>query len=367
MRTATAWVQTKVNRIVGEFNISLLATNAAAWAYSKVSRITGSFSLTNLGTKVYNFIKSIIPPFTWPWGPASTGSGSGGGGGGAFYGPPRGPIKDTIVSTMASRSGVGSGYIASAMANRFSGLGGFNPIADGMAAPLSYSFYYGDQKTNEEVWRSGQTNCYDGAQFLMSEGNRFGLGGGLSNGVWDGTSIPHTWAVIGGQPFDMAAKLIRGFWNPPSGPAGDFAQFMTDIGPALEYVGYGGHLMNPLTALDSGGNCFDMTLGIMDVASTLFGLPSEMMWGTYDGNSHVWARIANRDYDLSRRALAGTYSPPPQGPGSSKKDGGIHFHEGAIKLEGTFVGMEHYKKEIKRYANEAMEEAADKYNMYDFG
>ncbi|MGI6483797.1 MAG: hypothetical protein ACOX08_11090 [Methanobacterium sp.] len=62
------------------------------------------------------------------------------------------------------------------------------------------------------------------------------------------------------------------------------------------------------------GNCFDMTLGIMGIANDLWGLPAQMVWGHYDGMSHVWAKIGNRNYDPTRRALEGTYNPPPQGP-----------------------------------------------------
>ena len=30
---------------------------------------------------------------------------------------------------------------------------------------------------------------------------------------------------------------------------------------------------------------------------------------------HVWAKIGNKNYDPTRRALDGTWSPPPRGPG----------------------------------------------------
>ncbi len=306
-----------------------------------------------------------ILPFSWPWGPAPVGQGSGGGGGGAFRGPPRGPLSDRVSSTIASRSGLGQGNITGAMANRFKGLGAFNNIANGMADHLSYEFYFGDQKSNKAVWDSGTCNCYDGAQFLMDEASRkMGLGAGLTNGLWNGTAIPHTWATIGGQPFDMAGMLLRGSWAPPSGPAQDFAQFMTDIGPGLEYEGYGGHGKDPFTAINDKGNCFDMTLGFMDIASTLFGLPSEMVWGTYEGNSHVWLRAGGRDYDPTRRALASTYTPPPQGPSSSQNKGGDTFH---IEFSGPVYGADNLEEITKSAVNKVLDTREKKRIEYSFG
>ena len=323
---------------------------------------------------IKGIISSRIPGFSWPWGPgggtraANTATTIGSRASALLNSRgPRGPINDTIVSTMSARSGVGSGYISQALANRFSGLAGFNPIADGMAAPLSYEFYMGGQKSNQQVWDSGTCNCYDGAEFLQAEaGARFGLGAGLANGVWNGTSIPHTWSVIGGQPFDMAAKLIRGHWNPPSGPGSrDFAQFMTDIGPALEYVGYGGHRKDPFVALDEGGNCFDMTLGLMNIASGLFNQPTEMVWGTYDdGNAHVWLRAGGVDYDPTRRALASTYSPPPQGPGPSTGNGETHVH---IHYDGEVYGFEDFETKTKAMVNKGLDERTQKKNRTRFG
>ncbi|KAF5036840.1 hypothetical protein DSECCO2_570960 [anaerobic digester metagenome] len=300
---------------------------------------------------ILGLIRDKIGPFIWPMGPAR------GPGPTILNSPPAGPIKNTIASTMAERSGVGSGYIRSALDRNFAGVDAFNFIADGMAAPLSYSFYFGDQKSNQQVWDSGLTNCYDGAQFLMSEASqRFGLSAGLSNGVWDGTGIAHTWSNIGGRNFDMAAKLIRGQWNPPSGP-GTFHDFMTDIGPGLEWRGYAGHQMDPVTALAQGGNCYDMSLGAMIVASQLYGKPTELMWGTWDNQSHVWAKIDGREYDPLRRARDGTFTPPPQGPGS----GGLPplvIHVGGIHINGPIHGVDDLEGRLNRAEKEAGENIA---------
>ena len=267
-------------------------------------------------------INSAITNIKWPWGPASGGNAP------PWIGPkpmgplrrapqgaPRGPLSDMVVSRMAGIRNVSDNYVRQSLDARFNGIPGFTPIANAMSDHLSYQFYMGDQKTNAEVWNSGSCNCYDGAQLLEAEAHdRFGLPVGMGKGVWNGTSIPHAWSLIGGQPFDMAAKLIRGFWHPPAGPSKGLAQFMQDIGPGLEYIGYGGHMIDPMTALTSGGNCFDMTLGLLGAAKNLFGAAGKMVWGNWGGQSHVWANINGKNYDPSRRALEGTWSPPPQGP-----------------------------------------------------
>jgi len=313
-------------------------------------------------------IAEKIGDFVWPMGPSrgvsNAGGGSGGGGGKAF-GPPSGIINDHIATTMSNRSGVGRGYIMNALNKRFTGVSAFNDIANGISDHLSYEFYFGGQKSNEQVWQSGTCNCYDGAEFLIAEGGqRFGLSTGMANGMWDGTSIPHTWSTIGGQEFDMAAKLIRGYWNHPAGPEKDFDQFMTDIGPGLEWMAYGGHRIDPYDALGNAGNCFDMTLGVMGIASNLFGLPSKMIWGHYEGNSHVWAQVGNRYYDPTRMALERTYSPPPQGPAPKRIAGkGDTF---IIEFSGTVYNREELEQITKQAANKVLDEREKKRGVYDF-
>lgn len=313
-------------------------------------------------------IAEKIGEFVWPMGPSrgvsNAGGGSGGGGGKAF-GPPSGIINDHIATTMSNRSGVGRGHIMNALNKRFTGVSAFNDIANGISDHLSYEFYFGGQKSNEQVWQSGTCNCYDGAEFLIAEGGqRFGLSTGMANGMWDGTSIPHTWSTIGGKEFDMAAKLIRGYWNHPAGPEKDFDQFMTDIGPGLEWMAYGGHRIDPYDALGNAGNCFDMTLGVMGIASNLFGLPSKMIWGHYEGNSHVWAQVGNRYYDPTRMALERTYSPPPQGPAPKRIAGkGDTF---IIEFSGTVYNREELEQITKQAANKVLDEREKKRGVYDF-
>lgn len=330
--------------------------------WQKITKLV--WKIPGLGA-ILNVIKSKIPGFNWPMGPGGKAFSGAVSTGFKAFGPPSGPIKDTIASTMSQKSGVGQGYIQSAMARNFQGVNAFNSIADGMADHLGYKFYFGDQKTNQQVWDSGLCNCYDGAQFLMSEASqRFGLSAGLSNGKWDGTGIAHTWSTIGGRPFDMAAKLIRGQWNPPSGP-GSFEQFMTDIGPGLEYIGYGGHQQNPYDAVSTGGNCFDMTMGILGIASELYGRPGKMVWGHYNGQSHVWARIGNRDYDPSRMALEHTYNPPPQGPGSAR--GPVSGDTFIVQYSGTVYGVEDLDNRTKQMVDSALEKREKKRQRYRMG
>jgi hypothetical protein len=320
--------------------------------------------------QILDYIKAIIPAFSWPWGPgggtraSNVATNIGNRARAALPGGPRGPLTSMVSGAISSMSGLGQGNIESAMSKRFKGISAFTDIADAMASHLSYEFYMGDQKSNRQVWDSGTCNCYDGAQFLMDEASRkMGLGAGLSNGLWDGTSIPHTWATIGGQPFDMAGMLLRGSWSPPSGPGADFAQFMTDIGPGLEYLGYGGHLKDPYSALSNGGNCFDMTLGVMGIANQLFGLPAEMVWGNWEGQSHVWAKVGNREYDPARMAINRTYSPPPQGP-RGDYGGGDVFN---IEFSGTVYGVDDLAGRTESMVNQALENREARRKRRTFG
>ena len=329
--------------------------------WQKISKL--AWKIPDAG-RILKAITDKIPGFRWPMGPGvSSAAATGVGRAMQYMTAPGGPIKDAIANTMSRKSGVGVGYIRNAMEKRFSGVSAFRDIANGISDHLAYQFYFGDQKSNKEVWDSGLCNCYDGAQFVVSEASqRFGLNAGMQNGFWGKT--PHTWATVGGQPFDMAAKLIRGTWSPPSGPPQDFHEFMTDIGPGLEHMGYGGHLINPFDAVANGGNCFDMTLGIMGIANDLWGLPAQMVWGHYDGMSHVWAKIGNRNYDPTRRALEGTYNPPPQGPRPRGSESGDTI---IVQFLGEVYGVEDLDKRTEGMVNQALDKRAKKRNRYRLG
>jgi hypothetical protein len=329
--------------------------------WQKISKLV--WKIPDAG-RILKAITDKIPRFRWPMGPGvSSAAATGVGRAMQYTTAPRGPIKDAIANTMSRKSGVGVGYIRNAMEKRFTGVSAFRDIANGISDHLNYQFYFGDQKSNKEVWDSGLCNCYDGAQFIVSEASqRFGLNAGMQNGFWGKT--PHTWATVGGQPFDMAAKLIRGTWIPPSGPPQDFHEFMTDIGPGLEWMGYGGHRVSPYEALTNAGNCFDMTLGIMGIANDLWGLPAQMVWGHYDGMTHVWAKIGNRNYDPTRRALEGTYNPPPQGPRPKGPESGDTI---IVQFLGEVYGVEDLDKRTEGMVNQALDKRAKKRNRYRLG
>jgi len=359
------WVQDKINWVL--WHIPSLG-DVFNFVKEKITWLV--WQIPGAG-EILGFIKSIIPAFSWPWGP---GGGTRAGGVASSIGSrasallsnaqgPRGPLTSMVSGAINGMSGLGQGNIESAMSKQFKGVSAFTNIADGMASHLGYEFYFGDQKSNRQVWDSGTCNCYDGAQFLVTEAGRKMVSDvGMQNGVWDGTAIPHTWATIGGQPFDMAGMLLRGSWNPPSGP-GNIHQFMTDIGPGLEYIGYPGHGKNPYDAVSNGGNCFDMTLGIMGIASQLFGAPAKMKWGHWDGQSHVWANLAGTDYDLSNMAINRTYSPPPQGPGGvALSEAPIHVH-----FNGEVYGLEDFEGKVKGMVKQGQEQRAKRIKRRQFG
>ena len=68
-----------------------------------------------------------------------------------------------MVSGEISRmSRIDQGNIAGAMGLRFKGVNAFNYLANGISDKLAYEFYFGDMKSNRQVWDSGTCNCYDG-------------------------------------------------------------------------------------------------------------------------------------------------------------------------------------------------------------
>lgn len=136
-------------------------------------------------------------------------------------------------------------------------------------------------------------------------------------------------------------------WKGPAGPAGPAEEFHATANELIQpgmYVSYGGSAINPLDAILGGGNCWDMTIGLMSLAALNGGNP-ELKWGTWNGQSHVWMSAFGHDYDPARKALDGVWAPPPQGPGgyydSEKKE--IHIH-----LEGASIyGMKDFEKKVE--------------------
>lgn len=98
------------------------------------------------------------------------------------------------------------------------GLALFERLASAIMNGISYSFYFGDGKSNAEVLASRSCNCYDGAQLMCALANAMGLPCSMVNGFWG--SIPHTWATVGGKAFDTTAFQKRGSWRGPAQGAG---------------------------------------------------------------------------------------------------------------------------------------------------
>lgn len=136
-------------------------------------------------------------------------------------------------------------------------------------------------------------------------------------------------------------------WGGPAGPGDDFDKVANTLIQPGMYQNYEGHRQNPLMSLLGGGNCFDMSLGLMQVAS-MMGKSNEMRWTSWNGRSHVYANIGGHDYDPARRALDFTWTPPASGPGNSNfGNRSIHLHEKAIYIEGPIYGVDDLDKKIE--------------------
>jgi len=350
-------------------------------------------------SEILGIIGKAIGAFRWPWGPPqstissarsavsstiSSASKSPIVSAGKFilgamtpWGPPAGPIQDFMGGLMAAKAGVNPFQIVSATNKGFrkGGVNAFTDVADAMEGHVpNYRLYTGEVYSDPQIWRNRFCNCMDGAELLLNENAKyFGMSGSMPRGWWGGW--PHRWAVVGGKQFDFTNKQKHGTWKAHNdsqrsilrdyvgstngwnsiggramydifsgGETSSFDQMMEMLGPTLRYFGYPGHGVDPMAALMGGGNCFDMTLGIMQMAQQRYGLPAKMVWGTYGGNSHVWANIGGKDYDLSRRALEGTYTPPPRGP----KGPGAGT---VIIIEGDVYGYKDFADKVEKVAN----------------
>lgn len=85
----------------------------------------------------------------------------------------------------------------------------------GFRNPNSYEFYPNSQKTVPETWNSGRSNCFDGAELILSLGKLFGLSGHLVTGTYNG--MGHAAAVVGGKLYDMTQFQKRGVFRGSSG------------------------------------------------------------------------------------------------------------------------------------------------------
>ncbi len=124
---------------------------------------------------------------------------------------------------------------------------------------------------------------------------------------------------------------------PPSyaharGPGGSFD------GLALNYENYGGMQKNAINGNNSmSGNCVDMSMGLIAMAGG-----GNIVQGTWNGNPHVWANIGGKDYDPARKALNGTWSPPPRGPSGDS---------GGITIVGDVYGFDDFQAKVEKANN----------------
>jgi len=132
---------------------------------------------------------------------------------------------------------------------------------------------------------------------------------------------------------DATARSIIGAHGP-----GDFT-----------YEGYGGigqSINDTLSRM--AGNCVDGTLAQLALAQS-FGIPAEMIMGTWMDSPHVWARIGGKDRDIANHSLTGSWNPPPAGPstnnriGREKADRSIHLH-----FHDKVYGMNDFGKQVRR-------------------
>ncbi len=138
----------------------------------------------------------------------------------------------------------------------------------------------------------------------------------------------------------------------PRGPAGPLEEFDRAANILIQpgmYQGYPGSRGDPIGSLVNGGNCFDMSLGLMSLAGGK-GLSTELIWGTWNDESHVWPKIGGRDYDPARKALNNTWTPPPQGPGgyyAKEREIHLHFHD-------KVYGMNDFEKQVEKAVDEVI-------------
>ena len=166
---------------------------------------------------------------------------------------------------------------------------------------------------------------------------------GLS-GVWDAVSGLYRMVREGAQGIvSIVQRITGGPTAPPKtnngigrarGPGGPFD------GMSFNYENYGGMQKSAWTGANSmSGNCVDMSLGLIQAAGG-----GSLVEGTWNGNPHVWANIAGKDYDPARKALNGTWSPPPRGPSTASAGT-------AIIIQGDVYGFEDFKKKVQQANN----------------
>lgn len=147
------------------------------------------------------------------------------------------------------------------------------------------------------------------------------------------TSLYNTVRAGASGVVSIVSSIISG----PGGPRGPGGP--EDL--SYKYENYGGWQKNAWTGSNSlSGNCADMTAGLIGRYGGSY------VSGTWNGNPHVWYKSpSGKEYDPARKALNGTFSPPPRGPSGS--GGGVTFDlRGATILDGPS-----FERTMDKYMN----------------
>lgn len=131
------------------------------------------------------------------------------------------------------------------------------------------------------------------------------------------------------------------------GPAGPSSSKPIDmvksIIGSLPYIGYEGSRNSIEETLAKGGNCFDLTVAGMWLASQA-GLDSQMQWTTWNGGSHVNFKAGGETIDPSHYIINGNWGNPPAGPADTSSNGGLHVD---LHFHDAVYGMDDLESKMK--------------------
>lgn len=162
----------------------------------------------------------------------------------------------------------------------------------------------------------------------------------------DAVQSAWNWITSNVHSFSVAIGMSTG----PRGPAGpgSGASIASARGPSgpfdgmnFRYMSYGGHKdgypkMQGNTLI---GNCVDMSMGMM----AMNGGAGKIVPGTWNGGSHVWYQDpAGNNWDGARKALNGTFAPPPRGPADGY---------GNVVINGDVYGFDDFQKKVEQANN----------------
>lgn len=133
----------------------------------------------------------------------------------------------------------------------------------------------------------------------------------------------------------------------PAGPASSKPiDMVKSIIGSLPYIGYEGSRNSIEETLAKGGNCFDLTVAGMWLASQA-GLDSQMQWTTWNGGSHVNFKAAGETIDPSHYIINGNWGDPPAGPATTS---GTVYHEGDVYMplviQGDVYGSDDFETKV---------------------